>query len=130
MRAAKLASRSYTRTRAPQRCIAAAAASPPSPAPTIATSGRAGASKSASKSADAAEQVREAIYGEVVARVNEGVRQYDLVVRLDPSQRETIEQVRNLLLHGRGGAIGRLRDVADIGPERSSNLIMRENALR
>ncbi len=80
--------------------------------------------------ADAAQQVREAIYGEVVDRINEGVRQYDLVVRLDPSQRETIEQVRNLLLHGRGGAIVRLRDVADIGPERSSNLIMRENAQR
>ncbi|MDG2201692.1 MAG: efflux RND transporter permease subunit [Phycisphaerales bacterium] len=80
--------------------------------------------------ADAAEQVREAIYGEVVDRINQGVRQYDLVVRLDPSQRETVEQVRNLLLHGRDGAIVRLRDVADIGPERSSNLIMRENAQR
>jgi len=80
--------------------------------------------------ADAAQQVREAIYGEVVDRINQGVRQYDLVVRLDPAQRETIEQVRNLLLHGRGGAIVRLRDVADIGPERSSNLIMRENAQR
>ena len=80
--------------------------------------------------ADAAEQVREAIYGEVVDRINQGVRQYDLVVQLDPSQRETIEQVRNLLLHGRDGAIVRLRDVADIGPERSSNLIARENAQR
>ena len=80
--------------------------------------------------ADAAEQVREAIYGEVVDKVNQGIRQYDLVVRLDPSQRETIEQVRNLLLRGRNGATVRLRDVADIGPERSSNLITRENAQR
>lgn len=80
--------------------------------------------------ADAAEQVREAIYGEVVATVNEGVRKYDLVVRLAPEQRESIEQVENLLLRGQSGAIVRLRDVANIGPERSSNLITRENAQR
>ncbi|MCH2153181.1 MAG: efflux RND transporter permease subunit [Phycisphaerales bacterium] len=80
--------------------------------------------------ADAAEQVKEALYGEVVDRVNEGVKQYDLVVRLDPSQRERIDQVRDLLLRGQSGAIVRLRDVADIGPERSSNLIARENAQR
>ena len=80
--------------------------------------------------ADAAEQVREAMYGEVVDTVNQGTKQFDLVVRLDPSQRETIEQVKDLLLRGRNGAIVRLRDVADIGPERSSNLITRENAQR
>ena len=80
--------------------------------------------------AEAAEQVHEAMYGEVVDTVNQGTRQYDLVVRLDPSQRETIEQIRNLLLRGRNGATVRLRDVADIGPERSSNLITRENAQR
>ncbi|MBB6428843.1 efflux RND transporter permease subunit [Algisphaera agarilytica] len=80
--------------------------------------------------ADAAEQVREAIYGERVDVVNEGIRQYDLVVRLAPDQRESIRQVRDLLLRGRGGATVRLRDVADIGPERSSNLITRENAQR
>ncbi|MEM1098579.1 MAG: efflux RND transporter permease subunit [Planctomycetota bacterium] len=79
---------------------------------------------------DAAEQVREAIYGERVDIVNEGVRQYDLVVRLAPDQRESIQQVRDLLLRGRGGATVRLSDVADIGPERSSNLITRENAQR
>ncbi|MFG0243562.1 MAG: efflux RND transporter permease subunit [Phycisphaerales bacterium JB054] len=80
--------------------------------------------------ADAAEQVREAIYGEVVAKVNQGLRQYDLVVRLAPDQRETIAQVEALLLRGRSGATVRLRDVADIAPERSSNLITRENAQR
>jgi HME family heavy-metal exporter len=80
--------------------------------------------------ADAAEQVREAMYGVVVDKINQGIRQYDLVVRLDPSQRETISQVRDLLLVGRSGATVRLRDVADIGPERSSNLITRENAQR
>ena len=80
--------------------------------------------------ADAAEQVREAIYGERVDTVNQGIRQYDLVVRLAPEERESFEQVRDLLLRGRGGATIRLSDVADIGPERSSNLITRENAQR
>jgi len=80
--------------------------------------------------AGAAEQVREAIYGEAVDVVYQGVRRYDLVVRLAPDERETIEQVKDLMLRGRGGAIVRLRDVADIGPERTSNLIMRENAQR
>ncbi|MCA9311685.1 MAG: efflux RND transporter permease subunit, partial [Phycisphaerales bacterium] len=80
--------------------------------------------------AEAAEQVREAIYGEVVTTVNQGYRQYDLVVRLAPDQRTSVQQVRDLLLRGRSGAIVRLRDVADIGPERSSNLITRENAQR
>ena len=80
--------------------------------------------------AEAAEQVREAMYGEVVDTVNQGTRQYNLVVRLDSSQRESIEQVKNLLIRGRNGAIVRLRDIADIGPERSSNLITRENAQR
>ena len=80
--------------------------------------------------ASAAQQVREAMYGEVVDTVNHGTKQFDLVVRLDPTQRETIEQVRDLLLRGQSGATVRLRDVADIGPERSSNLITRENAQR
>lgn len=78
----------------------------------------------------AAEQVSQAIYGDVVARVNQGVRQYDLVVRLDPSERESIQQVRDLQLEGVEGATVRLGDVASIGPERSSNLITRENAQR
>ena len=80
--------------------------------------------------ADAAEQVREAMYGEVVDTINQGTRKYNLVVRLDPSQRKTIEQVKNLLLRGKNGSIVRLRDVANIGPERTSNLITRENAQR
>ncbi|MFG0315532.1 MAG: efflux RND transporter permease subunit, partial [Phycisphaerales bacterium] len=80
--------------------------------------------------ADAAGQVREAIYGEVVDRVNQGISQYDLVVRLAPEARESIQQVRDLLLRGRGGAIVRLSDVADIGPQQSSALITRENARR
>jgi HME family heavy-metal exporter len=36
----------------------------------------------------------------------------------------------DLVLRGEGGALVRLREVADIGPERTSNLIARENAQR
>lgn len=79
---------------------------------------------------DAAEQVSAAIAGTVVDTVNQGVRRYDVVVRLRDDERARIEQVRDLLLRGRGGATVRLRDVADLGPERSSNLITRENAQR
>ncbi|MGE0191244.1 MAG: efflux RND transporter permease subunit [Planctomycetota bacterium] len=79
---------------------------------------------------DAAEQVKAAVFGESVASVNEGVRLYDLVVRLAPDQRQSVEQVKDLLLRGEGGALVRLREVADIGIERASNLIARENAQR
>ncbi len=85
--------------------------------------------------AEAAEQVQMALYGEEVAQVNQGVRRYSMVVRLDASERERIEQVQDLVLRGDAeagvpGPIVRLRDVADIGPEKTPNIIARENAQR
>jgi CzcA family heavy metal efflux pump len=85
--------------------------------------------------ADAAEQVQMALYGEEVAEVNQGVRRYAMVVRLDPSERERIEQVQDLMLRGiaedgKPGPTVRLREVADIGPEKTPNIIARENAQR
>ena len=83
---------------------------------------------------DAARQVQEALDGSTVAVVNQGVRRYDIVVRLDPAERQRIEQIGELILQGTTtggrGALVRLREVADIGPERTSNLIARENAQR
>ena len=78
----------------------------------------------------AAEQVRDAFFGEVVAEVNEGVRRYDVVVRLDPEKRRTVQDVRELVLRGKGGAMVKLREVADIGPEHAAMAIQRENAQR
>lgn len=78
----------------------------------------------------AAEQVRSAIFGTEVAEVNEGVRRYAMVVRLDDAERESVEDLKNLVLRGRGGALVRLDEVAVIGPEMASNLIARENAQR
>ena len=83
---------------------------------------------------DAARQVQEALDGSTVAVVNQGVRRYDIVVRLDPAERQRIEQIGELILQGTTtggrGALVRLREVADIGPERTSNLIARESAQR
>ena len=79
---------------------------------------------------DAAEQVKDAVFGEIVTQVNEGVRMYDIVVRLAPDQRKDVKQIKGLLLKGQGGAIVRLDEVAELGPQRASNLIARENAQR
>ncbi len=80
--------------------------------------------------ADAAEQVQQALYGESVAEINQGVRRYEMVVRLAATERERVEQIMDLQLRGVGGALVRLRDVADIEMERTSNLITRESAQR
>ena len=80
--------------------------------------------------ADAAEQVQDALLGEIVADVNEGVRRYALTVRLAAEERERVEDVEELVLRGAAGAAVRLREVADIGRERTSNLIARENTRR
>ncbi|QOJ01125.1 MAG: efflux RND transporter permease subunit [Phycisphaeraceae bacterium] len=78
----------------------------------------------------AARQVQQALYGERVAEVSQGVRRYEIVVRLDERERERIDQIMDLQLRGLGGTRVRLRDVADLGPEKTSNLITRENAQR
>jgi HME family heavy-metal exporter len=80
--------------------------------------------------AAAAEQVQDALMGETVAEVNEGIRRYAITVRLHPDERERVDDVKDLVLRGAGGAHVRLCDVADIGPERTSNLIARENGHR
>ncbi|GJM26827.1 MAG: multidrug transporter AcrB [Phycisphaerae bacterium] len=80
--------------------------------------------------ADAAMQVRNAIFGAEVVEVNEGIRRYALTVRLADHERESVRDLRELVLRGQGGAHVRLDEVAVIGPEMASNLIARENAQR
>ncbi len=80
--------------------------------------------------ASAARQVRNAIFGVEVVEVNEGVRRYAMTVRLAEHERDSVRDLRNLVLRGQGGALVRLEEVADIGPEMASNLIARENAQR
>ena len=78
----------------------------------------------------AAQQVRNAISGVSVAKINEGLRRYDLAVRLVDEERDEMRDLENIILRGQGGALVRLHEVADIGPEWTSNLIARENAQR
>ncbi|MEZ6002741.1 MAG: efflux RND transporter permease subunit [Planctomycetota bacterium] len=78
----------------------------------------------------AAQQVRDAVFGIPVAEVHAGLRTTELVVRLRSEQRDEIEDLRHLILHGVDGSQVRLEDVADLGPELASNLITRENSQR
>ncbi|MBL9075919.1 MAG: efflux RND transporter permease subunit [Planctomycetes bacterium] len=78
----------------------------------------------------AAAQVQAALMGITVAEVHDGTRRTALVVRLHPDERERIADVENLLLRSPAGATVRLRDVADVGIERTSNLITRHGARR
>jgi Cu/Ag efflux pump CusA len=80
--------------------------------------------------ADAARQVQHAIAGAHAADVADGPRRIALTVRLHPDERDGIDDVAALELRGAGGARVRLRDVADLGRERASNLIARDNARR
>ncbi|MDJ0740164.1 MAG: efflux RND transporter permease subunit [Gammaproteobacteria bacterium] len=75
-------------------------------------------------------QVKRALFGDTVAVVNQGVRRYDLTLRLVETQRDAVDDVHRLVLSGRDGALVRLHEVADIGPEQASNLISRQNAQR
>jgi Cu/Ag efflux pump CusA len=51
--------------------------------------------------ASAAKQVETAFNGVHVASVNEGVRRYEMIVRLHPESRKNVEDVRQFLLLGR-----------------------------
>ena len=80
--------------------------------------------------AGAAQQVQHAFAGAVVTEVVDGKRRIALTVRLHPDEREGIDDVGDLVLRGEHGALVRLRDVADIGRERTSNLIARDDGRR
>ena len=53
----------------------------------------------------AAEQVRSAIYGVSVAEVNEGIRRYNIAVRLEEEDRDELRDLKNLILRGQDGAL-------------------------
>ncbi|MBL6720477.1 MAG: efflux RND transporter permease subunit [Planctomycetes bacterium] len=78
----------------------------------------------------AAEQVRDAVHGAQVAEVHDGLRRYGLAVRLASDERDSVEDLGELVLQGAGGARVRLREVASFGPELASNLITREDSQR
>jgi len=80
--------------------------------------------------ASAAEQVQTALAGAHITDVLDGQRRLALTVRLHPDERQDLKSVERLVLRGMNGAMVRLRDVADVSLERSSNLIAREDGRR
>lgn len=80
--------------------------------------------------AEAARQVEHAVYGIRVAQVNEGPRRYDVVVRLHGEERQDLASLSELRLTSPSGATVRLREVANLGIERTPSLVLRENARR
>ena len=80
--------------------------------------------------AAAAEQVQAAFGGTTAAEIRDGARRIRLLVRLHDDERSTPQDLGDLVLRGLGGALVRLRDVADLGRERTSNLIAREHGRR
>lgn len=80
--------------------------------------------------ASAADQVEAAFNGSVAAVVNEGLRRYDIVVRLHPDERSDLDSVRSFIIEGAGGAQVRLEEVANIGPEYMPLGMQRENGRR
>lgn len=81
-------------------------------------------------SKEAGAQVKRSLFGDSVSVINQGVRRYDLVLRLVENQRTSIENVEDVILTGKTGTLVRLKEVANIGPEQQSNLISRQNAQR
>lgn len=80
--------------------------------------------------AAAAEQVQTALAGRTVAEVSEGLRRIPITVSVHPQERDSLADLRNLLLTGAGGAQCKLSEVAEISKERASNLIAREAGQR
>ncbi len=78
----------------------------------------------------AARQVQRAVAGERVAEVVDGARRIEIVVRAAEGDRDSPARIGELPLVGAGGATVRLREVADLGVERASNLITREATRR
>ena len=79
---------------------------------------------------EAGAQVKRSLFGDTVSVIHQGTRRLDLVVRLVEGQRSTVHDVEHVVLTGEGGAFVRLHEVANIGPEQTSNLISRQNAQR
>ncbi len=69
-----------------------------------------------------------AYQGSVVGQVYEGNRVFDLLVILDPKDRQTPEQVKQLLLRSPSGVYVRLGNLADIAEESGRSIVLHEGA--
>ena len=80
--------------------------------------------------AEAAEQVSTAINGAKLGEVIKNQDRWNIVMRIDPALRLSIDDVRNLELIGSNGRSVRLGEAADVSREEITNLILRDNTLR
>lgn len=80
--------------------------------------------------ADVNNTLQAAFAGAVTGQVYENERRFDLVVRLENSQRQDLFDVRNLLLQTPSGEQVPLQQVADVDIKVGPNQIQRENAQR
>jgi CzcA family heavy metal efflux pump len=71
-----------------------------------------------------------AFKGEAVSQIIQGQRQYDLLVRVDPTLVNTLESIGNLKLRTPLGAYVSLKQVANVGFGYGPNTINRENVSR
>lgn len=71
-----------------------------------------------------------AFKGETVSQIIQGQRQYDLVVRIDPTLVKTVESFGNLKLRTPSGAFIPLKQVADVNLGLGPNTINHENVSR
>ncbi len=76
------------------------------------------------------EEMSSLMGGEKVAEIYEGVRVYDLVVRLPPEWRENPERLENLYVDTKSGRLVPLGTVANIRNATGPNNILRENSRR
>jgi CzcA family heavy metal efflux pump len=80
--------------------------------------------------ADLAHTVETAFSGEVVGRVLDEQRSYDIVVRLQDASRESIGSIGNTLVSTHSGAMIPIHQVAEVRADQGPNTINRENAQR
>ena len=80
--------------------------------------------------AEAAEQVSTAINGAKLGEVIKNQDRWNIVMRIDPALRLSIDDVRHLELIGNNGRSVRLGEAADVSREEITNLILRDNTLR
>lgn len=80
--------------------------------------------------ADAAEQVSAAMNGLQMGEIIRNLDHWDIMLRLDPELRQSVDDVRRLQLIAPGGAIVPLGDVAQVYRTEVTNLVLRDNTLR
>lgn len=79
---------------------------------------------------EVAQAIETAFGGFKVSKVLEGQSSFDLLVRFDPSVRDSLQSIQATLITSKTGAQLPLAALADIQKERGPNLISRENVQR